>query len=656
MQFLQINSKFLDKFFFQFALFILFFFSYIHYGNPPANSLDLSWMQALGVAYTQKLQHGTDLIFTYGPLGYFYNASTPYVPDLFYLFITWQFLAAIIIALLFMLRGYNLTNGLDKLVFFALALTLLSVLSMHLFDIAYYLSMLLAVTIIANPPHFLKRLFYVSFIGLALFIFAILSITKFTQLVIAAVNVFAIMGIIGLRYGWLRAALIPVGYASLVALLWVKLGGQQLDNFPLFLSNSLEIVRGYGDAMSSGGSQRNAFLAIGMLGLVALIGGMSTFFPKFNLERLLLTLSIGFGTFVVFKTGFVRHDPGHELIFFGFTMLIPFLFTYDVNMSLLLKSIFHALRYTLVTVAVIGVLWSSQSIGLMNHKTVLALWNQNFVENLQKSLHLSWWKNHYHEHFVLQQKRVDLPKIREIVGDATVDIFSYEQSVLFANQFNWQPRPIFQSYVAYTPKLSDYNRQFYESSQAPEFVIFKLQTMDNRFPMMDDSETIKVLLRNYEFVLEERGYLLLKRMLQKKEVTENRLLERHIKVGKSLKIAAFNEKQLLLKVDISKTWIGWLYSFLYKPSAVYLELTTTENTKLVYRIVPNMLQSGVLINPLITNQEEFISWYQGTFPARKIVSIKILANQGGLKQFQDEVTLTVNSYSVLEQLQDKPNL
>jgi hypothetical protein len=39
----------------------------------------------------------------------------------------------------------------------------------------------------------------------------------------------------------------------------------------------------------------------------------------------------------------------------------------------------------------------------------------------------------------------------EAVGEKTVDIFPWEISLAHAYNMNWKPRPVMQSYVAYTP-------------------------------------------------------------------------------------------------------------------------------------------------------------------------------------------------------------
>jgi hypothetical protein len=46
----------------------------------------------------------------------------------------------------------------------------------------------------------------------------------------------------------------------------------------------------------------------------------------------------------------------------------------------------------------------------------------------------------------------------------TTDIYSVGQSALLANRLEWSPRPIFQSYVAYTPALQERNARYLEGA------------------------------------------------------------------------------------------------------------------------------------------------------------------------------------------------
>ncbi|WP_353570515.1 hypothetical protein [Candidatus Albibeggiatoa sp. nov. BB20] len=631
----------------QLILFIVIFLSFLHYASFIGNTLDHSWMAGLGIAYKQNLQYGTELIFTYGPLGYFYNATAPYDMDLFASFIAWQFIAAFVIAALFMLHGQQLRGLINKWIYFYLVL-MLSVQSVHLVDSVYYLSVLLVVALIINPPTFVQK--NTSAINwflmlLILSLFATLAMTKFVLFLITGFNIIIISIIIGKRHGWLKCPFIIVAYTALVMGLWTLLG-QSVENLPAFIINSLEISRGYNAAMLSIGSNYEILLVITVLGLTMLIGLISAFAPKFNIERLLLACSIGFSTFLIFKAGLVRHDAPHASIFFAFLMLVPFMFDYEEKMKLSIRSLFHSFRYMVILLSVIGLISANQFITV---NTMFTQWNQHLVDNTKNLLKLPQLQQHYHNGFAESQRILDLPKVRETVGEKTLDILSFEQVTLFLNQFNWHPRPIFQSYSAYTTRLLNVNGNFYGSKQAPQFVLFKLQTIDGRFPLMDDIEVIKVLMRDYIPVLEEKDYLLLQHAPRGQgRVAEGDILLQHdVKFGESIDISDFSTKPLLLSLEFNKTAIGEVFSFLYKSSLVYMELTTSTGQQLRYRIMPNMMETGLLINPLIISKKQFIKWYKGK-PLPPINQVKIIVdNTAGVTLFEENITFKLSEYPIL---------
>src|SRR6202040_4372562 len=63
----------------------------------------------------------------------------------------------------------------------------------------------------------------------------------------------------------------------------------------------------------------------------------------------------------------------------------------------------------------------------------------------------------------------------------------------------WNPRPIIQSYSAYTPALVRLNEQHLRGPDAPEWVLFDLQSIDGRLPSLDDGLSWPALLDNYAF-------------------------------------------------------------------------------------------------------------------------------------------------------------
>src|SRR6185503_3851310 len=93
----------------------------------------------------------------------------------------------------------------------------------------------------------------------------------------------------------------------------------------------------------------------------------------------------------------------------------------------------------------------------------------------------------------------------------TVDIFPHQVLLLLASDLNYKPRPSIQSYCAYTPKLAQWNADYYKGTQAPESVAFAVGAIDFRLPSMEDSLTWLELITRYDVVDESPLYLKLRK-------------------------------------------------------------------------------------------------------------------------------------------------
>jgi hypothetical protein len=231
----------------------------------------------------------------------------------------------------------------------------------------------------------------------------------------------------------------------------------------------------------------------------------------------------------------------------------------------------------------------------------------------------------------VQKERVNhaLPRTKEIVGSSPIDIFDWEEGVLFLNGFHWRPRPVLHSYMTYTPQLVKRNGDFLRSDRAPEFALFKLEPVRRDFwPTMADAEALDVLMHGYEPVLTERDYLLLRRAKAQglTLVTEREpVLQLSAQVGRKLDLPALPAGDLYLAVNLPLTHAGALLNALYKPPAVSLEVSYDDGTNLRGRIVPGMVERGILISPAIRTTEAVRQHYQdGLAGAATALTIDVL--------------------------------
>jgi hypothetical protein len=98
------------------------------------------------------------------------------------------------------------------------------------------------------------------------------------------------------------------------------------------------------------------------------------------------------------------------------------------------------------------------------------------------------------------------------IGRDPVDVYPWEVSTVWANNLNWRPRPVFQSYAAYTPLLDDLCADLYrDPARAPRYILYSHAATDQQIASLVDSRTWVEMLRWYDCIDQASEYLLLRR-------------------------------------------------------------------------------------------------------------------------------------------------
>ena len=280
-----------------------------------------------------------------------------------------------------------------------------------------------------------------------------------------------------------------------------------------YIKNGLELISNYNDSMnyfSSSFTKYNVFVVL--TSLVSLSGFAYLLFKnKKNLQTLISIFTFSLVLFVLFKQALVRSDGLHLFAFFYFApvlWLFCLLFLYKesrvVNISVLILSLITLfagilpLRYDIKTA-------EFNPLNRFNYFAELIGGKNSEAENQT------------YENFKLPDE------IISIIGQKTVDIIPHNVNLIYFNKLNYDPRPVFQSYAAYSENLINLNRQKYESENAPDFVIFSNEILDNRYALFDDAGAKIAILENYSvrksFDFKGNTYLLLERNPSDKKFT-----------------------------------------------------------------------------------------------------------------------------------------
>ena len=578
--------------------------------HTSGGELDGSWVQTLCDAWNRGLLEGTDWIFTAGPLGLFH--IQPYDHRTFWTAtIVWECGVKVVIAVVLTLAMLRISGTFSRATYIALAL-LLPVDP----DSWAYLAVLGATAMILDRPDPRRSL---TLVLMALI--CVLALCKFTLLTLSATS--ALLTIFtSWRSGGMRRGLEMSGaWAALQLAAWL-LAGQSLFNIVPFLSRSRDLASGYSEAMSWPPLPSLA-LAAAFSGAGALVVALCHALARpLKASHVAASLALLAATVMVFKAGYTRGDDYHPRIFFGFIGAAPFLIGDPPVTRALVRTVSWIGRATCLAAAITG-LWLAVNFDIwgaahlvddaMNRST----WNLVALLDLPARQRANDGERH--------QRRVEnhLPLVRAAVGTDTIDMVSFEQGLLLLNGLHWDPRISVQGYCAYTPALLQANAEHFESEEAPEFVLFRLETIDERLPTMDDNRVLEILLRDYRPVLTEHGLLLLKKQRAGSRASAREtILDRTIRMGETVELPAVDDACRLLALDVRYTWRGWLWKSVYAAPPLRLRVSTSPGVTRAFRIVPGMMTTGVILDPLLVTMEDWLKWGHGE-PLDHVTAISV---------------------------------
>lgn len=566
-------------------------------GIPAAtDSLDGSWTAVLSWAFTRGLQSGSDIIFTYGPLGFLIPIAN-YHPQTF----TLHFIAQVLLGLTWALLVTRFALRLPTAAQIALALLLLAWAMMIMVDVGWYLMFALAAVFAREDA---RRPWAGAPFGLFVLIgLSVIALTKFTFLLLWLAFVgHALLQLLFARR--LRpAAAVAVIAAALLLGLWTA-AGQHLASLPMFFRRGLEISSGYNSSMGYVPE-----LSVDLTGLAVLVLAIACLAPLVLAHGsdwgrralgafLLLTLAL------TWKAGYIRAD-GHVCIFLGAASLIAFVAAGLCSTAAPQRWFWQPAAVAAISLA--GLLLAYNLFGGVA-PTLRNTWqfagfslSNLFTPARVREIHQASWQ--------MGTQYVDLPASRERIGTAGVDLLMHEQGVVLLNGFNYTPRPVFQGYGAYSTGLARLNEVKLLSADGPQFLLFKLQAIDAYLPGNEDPLAQLAALRAYAPVGYEKGYVLLERSAAAAPLQAPPAEQwREAAFGEPFAVPAAATAQVLFyRVELST--LGKLYTAVFREPAISLQVTADDGSTRDYRVARSRGDAGSLVSPLLPDNAAYLSWY-----------------------------------------------
>ena len=565
--------------------FLLLFAVIFTFPNKPSFDLDASWRMALGKFFIDDLQFGRDVVFTYGPLGFLMGKT--YSGLLFWSLISWQFIAASFIALLVRYWGQRLDAGWPRLFFYAFFVLFVFIYedALHMLVIALIGFELLRR--VGRPWHWTS--------GLMLLFLAVQSVAKFTNLMLAVFMV-ATVAILAFWQHQRGLAVRVLGWFGGAFLAGWVLCGQNLLNLPVYFRNSWYVSQGYQEVMGIATPEAPLWKALVVIGVLAAYVLLKLATQKDRPRSVASSLMLGAFLYLNWKHGFVRSD-GHMVGFF-YCALLPV-----VGYPVLLEDgapLVGLKRWALAAAGLLCLLGIRDTLPTIVDSALSTLEGRVWG-NFDQAARITSLRADYDIWLNREMNRYDMPRTRAVVGDHPLDVLGFDQAVAIYNHFNYHPRPVFQSYSAYTPELAKLNLDFYRSVRAPEYVLLKMHSIDERLPIMDDAAVFYLVTQRYKYVLTEKSFQLWVRTgAPAAPDAEPRLVERKtLALEEVWSLASHGEQPLWIRIDLRPTLLGRLRTFFYKPPMLRLAIHDSLGRITTYRMPAPIGRAGFIINPVI---------------------------------------------------------
>ncbi len=576
--------------------------------SPLGYGLDHSWMIAIHMAFEKNITFGSEILFTYGPLGFLAIRLPFAVPVFFYWLFDFYLLINLIYVFNLILKSHN---SIASLTVSALTIILLQDFRDH--DIVMVLTWFFIFMLFQHATKKHKWLL-INAIILALIVF-------YTKVNLGIVDLTILFIYLAFQFFSKEMLIKEIGFFLLGIAITIGLSSILLNvNLPQYILGSLHLISAYNDAMFeplinkwSNPVFTSAILLVVLFALYLLYYIRNCFQDKralFNAFVILLIL------FIQFKQGFVRL---HTESFFQYItpfLLLLFLFSSKEVSGHLLKLSLFSLFVGYVVVGSSSILFGPDLIG-------------GRLNNLSKYFRDSRTDYaSFQTQELIEAQRIPQATLDQITGN--VDIIPWDISYIYFNNLEYKPRPVIQTYSAYNSYLDKKNADAFRSKNGPQFVLIKYESIDNRYPLFDESYTKLSILENYEIVNNTWDHLLLRRKNTPIPVRFGSESIKSAKLSDYIPLKS-SSRMLFFKADIKYSLLGKLARLIFQPPQLDITLITSDGVKKRHKSITTILSDGVIINKFVSinDNKEDLEVFLATHGknSKSIIAVKFHTNQ-----------------------------
>jgi hypothetical protein len=546
--------------------------------NFPAQSLDSSWMFAMNEAIARRLVIGKEIVLTMGPYASIY--SKQYHPATYIMVL----IAGVYIAICYSIVLLEISHNKIVLMY---SLTLVIPYMFFVKDVIFtsYCLYFSIMALIVSRRHYVDWATCVILIvasgalGLIVAIKASFILPVFIAIALSAsVMVFRRRSILAL---WIIASAF-----SVLCLGWL-LAGQPLSGIASYLGSAVQLTVGYNEAMAYDGDSRDivVFVIAALLVLFSIVWKPILW----DIDWLYALALFASFLFLAFKAAFVRAD--HAEIG-GMSALVA-----AIALRTLLTSPARVPSLCAAIIAFVTIDIGATG-GLIISDFFVPF--QATLGAIQARFEGEYLGTLYDETLAKIRAIAPLPKV-----SGTADIYHYSLSPLLASENTWNPRPVVQSYVSYTPELQHMDAEHLSGERAPDHLFLRVEAIDGRIPSLDGGPTWPEIFRLYEPRSMEGEFLLLDRRAVSPPPLATRLVfSGKVRLNESVSVPR-PHGVIVAEIHMHRSTRSRLAAALFKPSIINADIRLVGGATRHYRFIPGEAELGFVLSPLIEWAKDF---------------------------------------------------
>lgn len=573
--------------------------------SMPSATIDASWRMALNEAWARGIDF-SHVVFSYGP--YAFVSTGQYAPETYAALLS---CALFLGTVLFLLVRYLGLGSRGVLGFSAIPACLIVSAYTGAADVRFYCLAFLLLAAAARHPQAnvadIGESLLLSapvVLNLASFALGLICLVKATYAV--EVSAMGILGVIAL-YATGRRLMAPavlLSFLSGLAVFWLIAGQRPADLLPFFMDQE-QVAAGYGQAMSVGGSLLPPVLFL--LSAVPLAAAIKRDLQSPTVCKFAVASGLAVTLLLAFKEGFVRQDTSHAMEAAEAMLILPWCWRFG-------RGDFWRQTHTVMAViaAMVFIAMYPHALGVgAKARDIERLVHCSDRGPIVCPIHSDWLEKTYDLSLARIRAQIPLPHVQ-----GSVDAYTFRQSLVIANGYGWDPRPVIQSYSAYTPVLARMNADHLIGAKAPDAVLFALEPIDDRLPAFADGPSWPILLSQYgakwiEKPREPFEGLVIACLRHEPDwrrisVVDTPVLEGAAELGHRVDLPKSDEV-LFAKIDIRQNALGELAALLLKAPRLYINFLFPDGHVEHYRFVPGMAHAGFVISPVVTDTTQFVA-------------------------------------------------